>query len=117
MTSPSSTLPSHTHDPHQLIGVLNARLDALPTRPDVIAQFLTRRGIAGQRGSADCCPLHRYLMANLPTGYLLYVDDHEISMLDPRGRLLLHIPLVGHVTTFLRRFDAGDFPNLTERPR
>lgn len=100
------------------IATITERLDRLPSDPDHVAEYLLALGYTGRRNSAaHRCPLARYLSDNL-AGVAVRVDDldDQISVLDGdlTGRLVHIEPLLPGLTTFIRRFDDGEYPDLLE---
>lgn len=104
-----------------VVSQIQDRLDRLPATADAIAEFLANYGATGRRNSAFNCALGAWLGANLHTGYLLRIDDTMAAVIDAvrqgRAGAEMHVfPLLANVTTFVRGFDRGHYPDLVSEP-
>jgi hypothetical protein len=103
------------------VALIKDRYDRLPGTADGIATFLAQQDASGQRGSAHNCALGDWLGANLAPGYLLRIDDDMAKVIDAttegrKGAVMYVFPHLAHITTFIRRFDNGDYPDLDANP-
>lgn len=79
-------------------------LDALPSNPDVIAEFLVEQDCAGSRGDGACCPVANYLKGEgfvgvfVETGYVKGSIDGEEFF----------IPTPDAIASFVRQFDEDE---------
>ncbi|MBO2465004.1 hypothetical protein [Actinomadura violacea] len=114
---PSRQSVPNDQSPHEaVIRAVDQRLDALPATPRKITRALRGLGFRGRRDNADDCVLCRYLIAHLPPGYLMRVDEQRVRLwwLDVWSDPLYERVLAPPVTEFVIGFDAGRYPALEE---
>lgn len=113
MSSPTA-LPISTPPLDEVVAMVQDRLDRLPGRPEQIAEFLEARGYRGVLRSAYRCPFSIYLGENVHATYIVRTDDDEIDICryNRPGHPLHRIPALAYITTFIRNFDRGAYPEL-----
>jgi len=87
-------------------------LAALGKTEEQIAASLRARGVTGERRNSRCCPLARYLTAEL--GRQVVVDGDSICIDGPSSWQESVWP-DRCVADFIEGFDHGDYPDLVER--
>lgn len=91
---------------------LNKTISGFETA-DEIADFFRKEGIKGYRGEIESCPIANYVSAGC--GGKVQMDDKSLITIDPTnpekevGWVLEHTPAMAE---FIKRFDAGDYPDL-----
>jgi hypothetical protein len=89
-------------------------LASLGDAPDQVALNLKEGGFVGERDSAYCCPVARFLRARAAADGVM-VDDELIQV----EYLGIPVPTFSTqpptaVRQFIQQFDAGDWPELVE---
>lgn len=85
---------------------LRAKLEALGTTADEVADTLRAKGVRAVRGRLQCtsCPIAVYMGGNT-------IVTPDESGWDPLGAAV-RADNPPAVSEFIRRYDAGDFPDL-----
>jgi len=115
--------------PYTEVGVTDAFI-ALGLDPDDVAEVLTEEGIRGIPGSDCNCPIAHYLEQSIVgcASVGVFLDDALGREREAHARLealehlalaadddgVLHVDLTAAVIVFIRRFDAGKYPELIE---
>lgn len=81
-------------------------LAALGGTCDEVADTLGAQGIRGDRGNPECCPVARYLTANLPDDPMVYVHvgSADVTLAAPDENVWLMLP--SPVQSFTYYFDV-----------
>lgn len=87
---------------------LNEMLDELRgyTSSEALAGLFHKEGITGKRANPNTCPVARYLSKS--TGQTVQVFPFIVQTISAG------IETPGVVTSFVDKFDRGDFPDLIE---
>ncbi len=76
---------------------------------DEVAEFLRERGIKGQIGNLNRCPIAEYV--NGASGVNCEVDDDSVAVAfndDAEAKYIMSAAM----KEFVQKFDAGDYPDL-----
>jgi hypothetical protein len=100
------------------MSILGDRIQTRPAElgdtPDAIAATLRDLGVTGARVGGDC-PIYHYLSAKIPA--VRWVTDDAVFDARPVDSRATRLAVLDEVThEFIRRFDAGAYPEL-ERAR
>lgn len=99
----------------QCIAGTEVLLDVLGAmKPRKIAKWFRVQGVTGRQGSANSCPIARFLAHWLPDDAVVCVgadDVFVISRSSPWGTGA-NLLLPPNVLKFRQRFDAGKYPRL-----
>lgn len=96
---------------------------------DEIASFFRRQGVKGARHSLTRCPIAAYVKGEVPIKVRLGTAEQDCTIcvseddiviyhhLEERIQVDAYFPPGPSVVSFIRRFDAGEYPDLVEEDR
>jgi hypothetical protein len=102
--------------PDSLVGLVRELLLRLGESPGRVAQTLEATGVRGEPGNPDLAPVTRFLSAVVggdPSVQSVKVDTEEVTVTEAtRRHQTITVELPPAVTTFVRAFQAGCYPEL-----
>ena len=109
--------PNSGHGEPGLRHNIHQHVQSLGDTPEAVAGHLVAHGVSGLPGRAGDCAVARYLQAVIgseTTVKRVMVMERTIRVRRTGWRLPLVVRLPGAVTSFVRSFDAGRFPDLIQ---
>ena len=103
----TTTRPANLDDPADQ---LRSAVHGLGATVQAIGHTLKVCGCLGRPLDCDQCPVARYLERQLPG--IVIVTDLNVAWMPPGAARWIETELPAQVTCFVRRFDAGFFPEL-----
>jgi hypothetical protein len=94
-------------------------VDSLGTEEDAVAYQLKALGVRGMKKNAIGCAIARYLYAVLGVErdvVCITVSTTRVHIKRSRERIPVQVKLPGAVSRFISAFDAGNYPDLVQRP-
>lgn len=90
-------------------------IDLLPSTPDLIAEFLRKKGIRagsnGYRNPSSSCPMAVYLW-QFERAFMPSVTHDNIVFYELPGGQVGEVDFPEHVRGFVQNYDAGLYPDL-----
>jgi hypothetical protein len=110
-------LASGVRDRRSLRRSLEELVQGFGTTAEGVADSLSAFGVRGTPGDVTGCAIARYMQAVVgaePSVSEVMVSEHKLRVTRRWGRFPITVNLPGAVTTFVREFDAGSYPQLVE---
>lgn len=112
-----AALASGVRDRRSLRRSLEELVDGFGPTPDGVAASLEASGVRGTPGDVTGCAIARYMRAIVggePSVSEVMVSEHKLRVTRKWGRFPITISLPRAVTSFVREFDAGSYPQLVD---
>lgn len=112
-----SALASGVRDRRSLRRSLEDLVQGFGTTADGVADNLAGLGVRGTPGDVTGCAIARYMQALVgaePSVSEVMVSEHKLRVTRKWGRFPITVSLPRAVTSFVREFDAGGYPQLVE---
>jgi hypothetical protein len=114
-----SALASGVRDRRSLRRSLEEHVQGFGTTADGVADSLSALGVRGTPGDVTGCAIARYMQAVVgaePSVSEVMVSEHKLRVTRKWGRFPITVSLPRAVTSFVREFDAGGYPQLVDSP-